>query len=128
MRKPFFFSYAKTKTQISCTVTAQLIRAFVFAIRIVQCLYYLNPKFQASSHLMQLYSLVCVRAGRKPQRPVFSQRGSYKLKSRCMTKQTGWALRLAKILNSQDIRPHRPEISLFARGKLGPLAIHQAQS
>ena len=45
------FAYAKTKTQISCAVTAQLISAFVFATWIVQHLYFLNPKFQASSHL-----------------------------------------------------------------------------
>ena len=51
--------------------------AFVFAIRIVQSLFYLNPKFQASSHLLWLYSPVCVGPGRKPRRPVFSQRGSY---------------------------------------------------
>ena len=44
----------------------QLISAFVFAIRIVQFLYYLNPKFQANSHLVWLYSLVCVGPGRKP--------------------------------------------------------------
>ena len=36
----------------------------------------LLPKFQASSHLMWLYSPVCVGPGRKPRRPVFSQRGS----------------------------------------------------
>ena len=30
-------------------VTAKLISAFVFATRIVQSLYFLNPKFQASS-------------------------------------------------------------------------------
>ena len=41
-----------------------------------QSLYFLNPKFQASSHLLWLYSLVCVGPGRKPLRPVFSQRGS----------------------------------------------------
>ena len=35
MRKPDF-AYAKTKAQISCAVTAQLISAFVFAIWIVQ--------------------------------------------------------------------------------------------
>ena len=75
--KTGFFSYAKTKRQISCAVTAQLISAFVFAIQIVQFLYYLNPKFQASSHLLWLYSPVCVRPGRKPRRPVFSQQGSY---------------------------------------------------
>ena len=71
------FAYAKTKKQISCAVTVQLISAFVFAIRIVQSLYYENPKFQASSQLLWLYSPVCVGPGRKPHRPVFSQQGSY---------------------------------------------------
>ena len=75
MRNPDF-AYAKTKTQISFAVTAKLISAFVFAIRIVQILFYLNRKFQASSHLLWLYSPVCVGPGRKPRRPVFSQRGS----------------------------------------------------
>ena len=36
-----------------------------------------NTKFQASSHLMRLYSPVSVGPGRKPRRPVFSQQGSY---------------------------------------------------
>ena len=58
---------------------AQLISAFVFATQIVQSLYYLNPKFQASSHLLLQYSPVCVRPGWKPRRPVFSQRGSFSL-------------------------------------------------
>ena len=40
-------------------ITAQLISAFVFAIRIVQS-FYLNPKFQVSSHLLWLYIWVCV--------------------------------------------------------------------
>ena len=39
------------KTQISFAVTAKLISAFVFAIRIVHFLFFLNPKFQASSLL-----------------------------------------------------------------------------
>ena len=56
--------------------TAKLISAFVFATRIVQSLFFLNPKFQASSHLLWLHSPPCVRPGRKPRRPVFSQRGS----------------------------------------------------
>ena len=51
VRKPFF-AYAKTKTQISFAVTAKLISAFVFATRIVQSLYFLNPKFQASSNVL----------------------------------------------------------------------------
>ena len=67
---------AKTKTQISFAVTVKLISAFVFATRIVQSLYLLNAKFQASSHLVWLHSPVSVRPGRKPGRPVFSQRGS----------------------------------------------------
>ena len=71
------FAYAKTKTQISFAVTAKLISTFVFATRIKQSLYFLNPKFQASSHLLWLYSLVCVGPGRKPRRPVFSERGSF---------------------------------------------------
>ena len=70
------FAYAKTKTQISFAVTAKLISAFVFVARIVQPLFYLNPKFQASSYLLWLYSPVCVGPGRKPRRPVFSERGS----------------------------------------------------
>ena len=77
MRKTVFCIYPKTKTQISFAVTAKLIRAFVFATQIVESLYFLNPKFQASSHLLWLYRLVCVGPGRKPLRPVFSQRGSY---------------------------------------------------
>ena len=71
------FANAKTKTQISCAVSAQLISAFVFATQILQSLYFLNPKFQASSHILWLYSQVCVGPGRKPRRPVFSQPGSY---------------------------------------------------
>ena len=79
MRKPFFFffAYAKIKTQISFAVTAKLISAFVFATQMVQSLYFLKSKFQASSHLLWLCSPLCVRPGRKPRRQVFSQRGSY---------------------------------------------------
>ena len=64
------FAYAKSKPHISCYCEAD------FAARIVQFLYVLNPKFQASYHLLLLYRPVCVRPSRKPQRPVFSQRGS----------------------------------------------------
>ena len=32
---------------------------------------------KASCHLVWLYSPVCVGSGRKPRRPVFSQRGSF---------------------------------------------------
>ena len=76
------FAYAKTKTQISFAVIAKLISVFVFATQIVQSLYYLNPKFQASSHLLWLCSLVCIGPGRKPRRPVFSEQGSNVLATR----------------------------------------------
>ena len=76
MRNPAF-AYVKTKAQISCAEIVQLISAFVFAIRIAQSLYFLNTKLQASSHLEWVYSLVCVGPGRKPRRPVLSQRGSF---------------------------------------------------
>ena len=48
-------------------LTAKLISAFVFATRIVQFLLFLNLNFTASSHLLCLYSLVCVEPVRKPQ-------------------------------------------------------------
>ena len=54
-------------------VTAKLISAFDLATQIVQFLIFLNLKFQASSLLLCLYRSVCVRPGRKPQRPVFSR-------------------------------------------------------
>ena len=56
----FGLVYVKTKVQISCRVTAQLISTFVFTTLIVQSLYFLNPKFRASSHLLLLYRSVCV--------------------------------------------------------------------
>ena len=57
MRKPTFCIYAKTRKQISFAVTAKLICVFVFATWIVQYLYFLNTKLQASSHLQWLSSL-----------------------------------------------------------------------
>ena len=64
-------------------VTPKLISAFIFATWIVQSLFCLNPNAQVSSHLLWLYSLVCVRPGRKPRRPVFFQRGSYTIVKNC---------------------------------------------
>ena len=48
------------------SVTAKLISAFVFATWIMQFLFYLNPKFPVSIHLLCLYSPVCVGPVRKP--------------------------------------------------------------
>ena len=75
VRKPALCIY-ENKDADQLAVTAKLISAFVFATRIVQSLFFLNPKFQASSHLLWLYSPFCVGSGRKPRRPVFSERGS----------------------------------------------------
>ena len=76
MRKPDF-AYAKIKVQISFTVTAKLISAFVFATWMVQFLFFLNLKFQASSLLLRLYRPVCDIPGRKPRRLVFPRCSSY---------------------------------------------------
>ena len=72
MREPDFRIYAKTKTQISCTVTAQLISDIFPNTYIVQSLYFLCSKFQASRHLLWLCTPVCVGPGRKPRIQVFS--------------------------------------------------------
>ena len=58
--KTCFFAYEKTKPQISCAVTAQLISAFVFATQVAQPIDFLNLKFQASRHLLWPYISVCV--------------------------------------------------------------------
>ena len=54
----------------------QLISDFVFATWYVLFLFFLNPKFQVSSHLLQLHRPVCVRPGWKLQAPFFLFRGS----------------------------------------------------
>ena len=66
MRKPAF-AYAKTKTQISFAVSAKLISVFVFAIRIVQSLYYLNPKLHASSHFEAVQPGLCGTRSKNPK-------------------------------------------------------------
>ena len=68
--KTCFCAYLKTKLQISCAVTAQLISAFVFATKTVPSLFLLNPKFQAPIYLLWLSSPVWVGPGRKTQRQV----------------------------------------------------------
>ena len=67
IRKPFFRKYKKQRRGVSYTVTKQLINTFVFHTKTVQFLYFLNSKFQASSHLLWLYCLVHVWLGNKPK-------------------------------------------------------------
>ena len=50
------FAYAKTKTQISCALTQLCSKC----TRIVQSLFFVNPKVQVSGLLLWLYRLVCV--------------------------------------------------------------------
>ena len=54
--------------------TGFLISAFVFATQLIQSLFYLNPKFPASSHLLWLHSH---RTGRNTRKPVYLRRGSF---------------------------------------------------
>ena len=61
--EPLFEAYPKhepphEKTNNLHMRTAKLISAYVFATRIVQFFYFLNPKFPVSSHLLCLYSPV----------------------------------------------------------------------
>ena len=65
------FDDAKTKAQISCAVTEQLICAFVLATGIVHFLFYLYPKYQDSCFLLWVYRPVYVGPGRKSRRPVY---------------------------------------------------------
>ena len=63
--------------QISCAVTAQLISSFVFASYKVQCVSFIDLKFQASGYFPWLFSLVCVGPGQKPRLLVLSSKGSF---------------------------------------------------
>ena len=62
VRKPAFcICESKDADQLRSNREAD--QPFVFATRIVQSLYFLNTKFQASSNPMWLYSPVCVGPG-----------------------------------------------------------------
>ena len=76
MRKPAFSIYENKGTD-KIRGNREVISAFVFATQIVQSLYFLNPKFKASSYLLWLNNPVCVRPDEKPRRPFFSHRGSF---------------------------------------------------
>ena len=51
-REKSAFYICENKDEDQLRGTGKLISAFVFATRIVQSLCFLNPKFQASSHLL----------------------------------------------------------------------------
>ena len=76
MGKPTICIGDLTKAQISFAVTAKLISAFVFATRIVQFLFYLNPKFQASSSFPVLVQVGLCRTCSETTLLVFPRGGS----------------------------------------------------
>ena len=69
MRKPALqvFTYSKTRAQISCARTADQRHCFRYKDSTN------NPNFQTSSHLLWLYSPVCVGPGQKFRRQIFSR-------------------------------------------------------
>ena len=76
MRKPTF-SICENKHADQLHGNREADQRLCFRYTDSKSLYYINPKFQASSHFLWLYSPVCVGPGRKPRKPIFSQRGSY---------------------------------------------------
>ena len=63
----FFFCVCEHKgaDQLRCNRAVDQCLRFLYIDKIVQFLYCLNPKFQASSHLLLLYNPVCVGPDRK---------------------------------------------------------------
>ena len=72
MRKPTSCICENKGADQLCS-NAQLISAFVIVTRIVQFIFCLYQKFQASNFIKCLYSLVCVRPGQKPKLLGFSR-------------------------------------------------------
>ena len=65
MRKPVF-CICKNKGADQLRSNCEADQHFVFTTRIVQLLFFLNPKFLASRHFLFLYSSVLVEPVRKP--------------------------------------------------------------
>ena len=71
VRKPdFCICENKAADQLRGNRDADQRLCFRYIASTVQFLYFLYTKFQASSHLLWLYSSVCVGTGWKPRRPV----------------------------------------------------------
>ena len=71
--------HMRKQRRMLASVSAKLISAFVSAKRIVQSVFYLYPKFQASSTFLCLCSSVCVGPVQKPHTTllVFQRGGSH---------------------------------------------------
>ena len=71
MRKPTFYR-CENKGADQLRRNCEADQRLCFLLRIVQFLYFLNPKFQVSSHQdLCLYSLVCVEPVLKPHCRLF---------------------------------------------------------
>ena len=68
IKKRFAFAFDEGADQLC--ISSQLIGVFVFVLRLVLFLFFLDPKFQASSHRLWLQRPGCVIPGQKPRRPV----------------------------------------------------------
>ena len=75
MRKPAF-CICENKDADQLCGNHEADQRLCFVTGIVQSLYFLNPKFQASSHLLWLYSPICVGPVGNPEDRFFSQQGS----------------------------------------------------
>ena len=73
---------AKNKGADQLRINCGADQCLCFSTWIVQFLYFLNPKFPASYHLLRLYRPVCVRPGRN-QNCWFSHAQAHKRGRRC---------------------------------------------
>ena len=109
MRKPAFY-ICENKDADQLRGNRESDQHLCFRYTDSKSLYYLNPKFQASSHLLPLCSLVCVGPGRKPRSPVFSQQGSYEA---AQTDQPLLCLKLSSVLEATDQTECMPRLLCF---------------
>ena len=70
MGKPAFCT-CKNKGRDQMSADSEADKCLSYAKLKVQSLFFLNRTFQASNHLLLLYSPVCVENGQKPRRQVF---------------------------------------------------------
>ena len=117
MRTLYFYLYENKDAYQQCSnCTADQHLCFR---NTVQSLFFLNPKFQASSLLLQMYRLVCVGPGWKPELLVFSCKDSIMncIMRRCIFRVGLW-LAQTHLYIEDDMRPESS----------GDCAIHVAKS
>ena len=90
--------------------TAKLISDFVLATQMVQSIYIVLPKSEISSQALAIFccctAWFVTRPGRKPRRPVFSERGSklgYFCDASIMLRKCIYKVLFNRVFNSVDI-------------------------